>query len=52
MNTQVDESQVAQPEIPPKAPWQTPTLTDLSVEKLTAVGGGTGADLTAGPNGS
>jgi hypothetical protein len=52
VNTQVDESQVAQPETPPKAPWQTPTLTDLSVEKLTASGGGSGGDFTAGPNGS
>ncbi len=52
MNTEIDEQQVAQPVTPGKAPWQTPTLTDFPIEKVTAFGGGTGADATAGPNAS
>jgi len=52
VNTEIEEQQAAQPSTPAKAPWQTPTITEFSVEKETAIGGGTGADATAGPNAS
>ena len=52
MNKQIDEQPTVQPDTPPKAPWQTPTLSDFSVEKETAFGGGSGPDGTSGPNAS
>jgi hypothetical protein len=52
VDTQIVEQQAVQPDTAAKAPWQTPTLTDFSIEKVTAIGGGTGADNTAGPNAS
>jgi hypothetical protein len=52
VSTKIEEPELDQPSATSKAPWETPTLDDFSIEKETAIGTQSGMDGTSGPMGS